>query len=57
MSFLSFIARVVAGVVMQQGVRDIFSDVGRYAVRQSTAAIVRHIRTQSAKRRGIPTIK
>lgn len=59
MSFLSFLARIVIGTVLQPGVQDVFSQVGRYAIRQGTAAIVRHIRNRTPPKRGsgIPTVR
>lgn len=58
MPFLSFLTRIVMGTLLQPTFRDVFSAVGRYAVRQGTLAVVRHIRNASAVKRGkgIPSV-
>lgn len=57
MSFLVYIGRILAGVIQQPGVQDVISAVGRYAIRQGTAAVVRQIRNRSrGSRKGTPTV-
>lgn len=56
MPFLSFITRIVIGTLAHEGVRDVFTRVGNYAVRQGTLAVIRHIRNQTAPKGGVKTI-
>lgn len=58
MSFLGFIGRILVNLVMQPGSQDVLSKVGKYAARQATAAIIRHVRNATAtNRKSITTIR
>ena len=58
MTFLQIVGRIMLNLVQQPGVRDVLSQVGRYAVRQATAAIIRRVQNASRPtRRGMPTIR
>lgn len=57
MTFLQILARVIAGTLANETVRDVFTTVGRYAIRQGSAALIRHIRRGTSPRKGIQTIK
>lgn len=47
MSVLGVIARIFFGLVNQPGARDVLSTVGRYAARQASAALIRHVQNQT----------
>lgn len=49
MTFLAVIGRILLEVVQQPGVRDVFSQIGRYALRQSSAALIRHIQSATGR--------
>lgn len=57
MTFLQIIARLVAGTLANETVRDIFTTVGKYAIRQGSAALIRHIRRGTSPRKGVQTIR
>lgn len=52
MSFLVFIGRLISQTIVTQLGPDIYTRVARYAIRQGTAAIVRHVRNQSRPKLG-----
>lgn len=47
MTFLAVIGRILLGVVNQPGARDVFSTIGKYALRQASAALIRHVQNQT----------
>ena len=58
MTFLQIVGRIMLALVNQPGVRDVLSQVGRYAVRQTTAALIRRVQQGTRPtRRGMPTIR
>lgn len=58
MTFLSFVGRILLNLVMQPGSQDVLSKVGKYAARQATAAIIRHVRNATAtNRKTVTTIR
>lgn len=59
MPFLSFIARIFITTILQPGVQDVISDVGKYAARQATRAVLRRVVSATAPRKsgGVPTVR
>lgn len=56
-SAFSLAIRVLLGVIRQPFVQDIVSEVGRRAIRQASAALIRHIQKGTKPlRRSMPTV-
>lgn len=54
MSYLAFIARILQITLLHPSAVDVYTKVAAYAVRQSTAAVVRAVRNQTASLRNSP---
>lgn len=56
MTFFQFIARVVLSTLTSAAAQDLFTRVGKYAVRQATTAVVRAVRNRTNLRKSPQTI-
>lgn len=56
MTFLGIIGRILLGVVSQPGVRDVFTSIGKHALRQASAALIRHVQSGTKNRKTLQRI-